>query len=125
MLMRVLQWVMTAAFVFSAAVQYNDPDPLPWIGIYGAAAAGAAWAALRPAHYPWWYPALVFAIALAWCARILPRVMGKVRIAELFEAWEMKNARVEEAREAGGLLIVSVWMAVTAAIALARARAGG
>ena len=29
---------MLAMFVFSVAVQYNDPDPLPWMAIYAAAA---------------------------------------------------------------------------------------
>lgn len=110
----VFQWIMTAAFVLSTAVQWNDPDPIPWMAIYGGAAAMSAWAALRPSGYPWWAPAIVALIALVWSTTLLPQVIGKVRIAELFEAWEMKSPRVEVAREAGGLLIVTVWMAVTA-----------
>jgi hypothetical protein len=117
-----LQWLMTAAFLLSVVVQYNDPDPLQWMGIYGAAAVAAAWAALRPGSYPWWYPAVVGAVALAWCSRLLPQVIGKVRIPELFASWEMKNARVEVAREAGGLLIVTVWMAITVLVAIFRPR---
>jgi hypothetical protein len=92
------------------------------MGIYGAAAVAAAWAALRPGSYPWWYPAVVGAVALAWCSRLLPQVIGKVRIPELFASWEMKNARVEVAREAGGLLIVTVWMAITVLLAIFRPR---
>ncbi len=30
----------------------------------------------------------------------------------MFDAWEMKDTSIEEAREATGLLIVFVWMAV-------------
>jgi Transmembrane family 220, helix len=111
-----IQSVMTAAFVFSVAVQYNDPDPLPWMGIYGAAAVASAWAALRPRGYPWPFPAAVGTVALVWSFFLLPQVVGKVRLAELFASWEMKSPRVEVAREAGGLLIVAAWMAVTASI---------
>jgi transmembrane protein TMEM220 len=111
-----IQWVMAAAFVFSVAVQYNDPDPLPWMGIYGAAAVASAWAALRPRGYPWPFPAVVGAVALVWSFFLLPQVVGKVRLPELFASWEMKSPRVEVAREAGGLLIVAAWMAVTASI---------
>ena len=120
--MSVIQWLMTVAFALSVAVQYNDPDPLPWMGIYGAALVASAWAALRPRGYPWWFPAAVGAVALLWSSRLWPQVIGKVRLAELFASWEMKNARVEVAREAGGLLIVAVWMAVTAAAALLQGR---
>jgi hypothetical protein len=89
------------------------------MAIYGGAAAMSAWAALRPFGYPWWAPAILAVIALVWSATLLPQVMGKVRIAELFEAWEMKSPRIEVAREAGGLLIVTVWMAITALVRFA------
>jgi hypothetical protein len=117
-----LQWLMTAAFALSVAVQYNDPDPIQWMAMYGAAAFATTWAALRPRRYPWWFPALVGLVALVWASRLLPQVLGKVRIPELFASWEMKNARVEVARESGGLLIVAAWMMITALFASLRAR---
>ena len=112
------QWLMTAAFTFSAAVQYNDPDPLPWMAIYGTAAAASAWAALKARGYPWALSALVGAVALVWGLSLLPQVVGKVRLPELFASWEMRSPRVEVAREAGGLLIVAAWMAVTTLVRL-------
>lgn len=115
-----LQWIMAAAFALSVVVQYNDPDPLQWMGIYGAAAVVAIWAASRPRRYPWWAPAAVGALAAVWAVRLLPDVLGRVRIPELFASWEMKNATVEEARESGGLLIVALWMAVTTVVAWIR-----
>jgi len=121
----VAQWVMTAAFLLSVAVQYNDPDALAWMAIYGAAAGGCVWAALRPASYPWWFPAMVAAVALVWSSRLLPQVIGRVRLPELFASWEMKNARVEVARESGGLLIVAGWMGLIAILALLRGVRGG
>jgi hypothetical protein len=114
-----LQWLMTAAFLFSVVVQWNDPDPIRWMAIYGAAAAVSGWAALAPAGYPWWLPVAVAVVALIWSLTLLPQVVGKVRLAELFESWEMKSPRVEVAREAGGLMIVAVWMALTAVVRLA------
>src|SRR5262245_45026809 len=121
-MMRVLQWIMAAAFALSVAVQYNDPDPLVWMAIYGAAMIVAIWAARRPGSYPWWVPAAVGVVALVWATRLMPQVMGRVRIPELFASWEMKNARVEVAREDGGLLIVAAWMAITTLVALRRRR---
>ena len=112
-MMRVLQWIMAAAFALSVVVQYNDPDPLVWMAIYGAAMGVAIWAASRPRSYPWWAPAAVGVVALVWAAGLLPQVAGQVRIPELFASWEMKSTRVEMAREDGGLLIVGFWMAVT------------
>jgi hypothetical protein len=120
---RFLQWLMAAAFALSVAVQYNDPDPVQWMAIYGAAMAASIWAARRPRDYPWWFPALVAIVAVIWDGRLLPQVAaGHVRVPELFASWEMKNERVEVARESGGLLIVTAWMAVTTVVALLRRR---
>ncbi|MEO6726888.1 MAG: transmembrane 220 family protein [Blastocatellia bacterium] len=116
--MKILNYVMTAAFLFSVAVQYNDPDPLRWMAIYGAAAAACVMAIQRRGE--WLLPAAIGAIALVWALSYAPQVIGKVRFGELFEAFEMKDARVEVAREMGGLLIVTVWMAVLTVVSLRR-----
>ena len=118
--LRGMQWIMAAAFALSVAVQYNDPDPLRWMAIYGAACAVAVWAALRPRRYPWWAAAAVAIAAFLWAAGWMRQVTGRVWIPELFASWEMKNARVEVEREVGGLLIVAVWMTITALIAVLR-----
>jgi hypothetical protein len=110
---RVAQVLMAIAFVLSVAVQVNDPDPIQWMLVYGAAAIATIWAAIRPEAIPRWLPALVGVAALAWAAILAPQVMGKVQVRELFASWEMKSPRVEVARETGGLLIVAAWMAVT------------
>lgn len=34
----------------------------------------------------------------------------------MFDEWEMKSPTIEEAREACGLFIVAVWMAVVTAV---------
>jgi hypothetical protein len=105
-----LNLLMLLLFVFSVVVQYNDPDPLIWMAIY-ALAALACLQELLWADNPLLVPAAVGAIALIWAIGLLPGVIGKVRISELFAEFEMKgDLMVEVAREAGGLLIIAVWM---------------
>lgn len=36
--MRIVALIFAVLFLISAALQYNDPDPLVWAGIYGFAA---------------------------------------------------------------------------------------
>lgn len=117
-----LNAVMLLAFLFSAAVQYNDPDPVRWMAIYGAAAAICAAELWRRTRLG--YPALVGAIALAWAASIAPRVLGVVRFGDMFAEFEMRNAGVEESREMYGLLIVAAWMAAVAVAARLRSARG-
>ena len=107
MLFKLLNYLLLALFIFSVIVQYNDPDPLTWMTIYGLAAAACIIAFKRPAH--WLLPGVLALVSLVWAATIAPRVWGKVALGELFEAWEMKDLRVAEAREMGGLLIVASW----------------
>ncbi len=110
MFFRVANWVMTAAFLFSVAVQYNDPDPIPldvdlWLGRSGLRLETAG-----PAG--WYLPAAVGVLAFGWAASLAPGVIGKTTFGEMFQEFHMINTVVEEAREMGGLLIVAAWMGV-------------
>lgn len=107
---KLLNALQLAMYVFSVIVQYNDPDPWLWMTVYGLAAGACLLAFWRPAHWHW--PGLLGVVTAGWAATIAPRVLGRVAFGELFEAWEMKDMRVEEAREMGGLLIVAGWMLV-------------
>jgi hypothetical protein len=104
--------LMAVLFAIAVAVQYNDPDPLRWMAIYGLAGLGCLLA--LAGRLPRLLPVLVGLAALAWAATLAPGVVGQVSIGELFESYAMKSAPVEEAREMGGLLIVAAWMAVLA-----------
>jgi hypothetical protein len=110
MFFRVANWVMAAAFLFSVVVQYNDPDPIRWMLIYGLAALACV---LKLLHRLRWYlPAAVGATAFGWAASLAPEVIGKTTFGEMFQSFHMINTVVEEAREMGGLLIVAAWMVV-------------
>jgi hypothetical protein len=96
-------------FIFSVAVQYNDPDPVRWMTIYGL--AGVASGLALAGWTRWWFAAPVGAVAFVWGLTIAPRILGKVRFTSMFSAWEMENVGIEEAREMYGLFIVAGWMA--------------
>jgi hypothetical protein len=112
--------LMCALFVFSAAVQYNDPDPWVWMPVYLAAAAACVVEIRRRTR--WYAPVALVALTVLWAGTIAPRVLGKVGFLEMFSAWEMKNVGIEEEREMYGLLIVAVWMGAIGAAAWRRAR---
>jgi hypothetical protein len=106
---------MTAVFLLSAAVQWNDADPLRWMLIYSGAAAFSLWFALRP--LPWRLPAGWATLSILWSLTL------SVAFAEDDSefAWgafwgsiAMKTESVELGREIGGLLIVVAWMTVIA-----------
>lgn len=114
--------IMLLAFIASVIVQLNDPDPWRWVVIWGAAALATLLALAGRAG--WRLPAAVALAALLWAATLVRDVIGRVRLGELFEAFEMKDARVEVGREFGGLLIIAFWMAVLL-IAARRTGRGG
>ncbi len=97
--------VFAAAFVAFAALQLNDPDPIAWTAIYLAAALATA---LLPSHPMGPSFALaVLAVAVPWAAVLLARVVGEIAVSDLWLDMSAKGGRVEEGREAGGLLIVA------------------
>ena len=105
--------IMLLMFVFAAVVQVNDPDPIPWIGIYAAAAAVCGLEVRR--RTPIWVPLVVALVALVWAGSLYVRA-SEVPIGSLFAEWEMRDLRIEEAREMYGLAILGVWMLLVAGV---------
>ena len=117
---RIVNGVMAVLFAVAVAVQYNDPDPIRWMALYGAALVVSLLVAIR-GRGPLVGAAVVGAVALVW--GIYWAVTSGTPLAlyeHMFDSWEMKDTHVEEAREASGLLIVAVWMAIVAAQARRR-----
>ncbi len=56
--MKVFNIIFCVLFVFSAALQYNDPDPFIWIPIYLCGAL-FCWLAARGSYYPKGYLAVI------------------------------------------------------------------
>lgn len=112
---RVSTVVMSLLFLLALVAQYNDPDPLRWMAIYGAAAAAGL--LLLGGRLPRWLPVVVGLVALVWATALAPGVVGRVAPGDLFREVTMASAAIEEAREMVGLLIVAGWMLVLFAAA--------
>jgi hypothetical protein len=113
MAFRIINALLALTFLMAVVVQYNDPDPLRWIAIYGAAFVVSVVVWRRGRVHPA-VPLLVGAVALVWGLSIMLGGPGGANYLHMFDAWEMRSLAVEQAREAIGLLIVAVWMAVLA-----------
>ena len=99
--------------MFSTLVQYNDPDPLRWMLIYGSAALISGWAAAAKVRLV--IPGVVAAVALLWAATLVPSVARQLpSLLDLTGSMKMMAPGVEETREAGGLLFVASWMIAVA-----------
>ncbi len=112
---------MGALFLVVALFLYNDPDPLAWMGIYGAAAATAFLGALD--RLPRWLPAAVGIVAVVWAGRLLPQMAGHVPLAELVREFEAATPLIQEGRAALGLVVIASWMGALAFHAARRPQA--
>lgn len=108
--MTICNVIFLIIYLLSAAVQYNDPDALLWIAIY---LAGALMCAVQfRSSPPRWIPRVMLAITVVWIGTLLPSIVGQVSLQEIFASISMRTKAVEEAREIGGLCLVSLWAAV-------------
>jgi len=98
----------TLVFGLACAAQFNDPDPLGWIGMYGAAAALSAVGALRPVRL---LAGGLLAVCVVWLGVLfwngLPAEPQPMKYGPQ-SGWLAD----EVVREGGGLLLVGAWMAV-------------
>jgi hypothetical protein len=110
---------MAAAFASFAALQYNDPDPVRWIAIYGAAVViSAALPRSRAAAVP---GLVVGLAAAAWAAYLAYGVWRVIGVSDLWLKMSEKGGAVEEGREAGGLAIEAAWLLAASAFRRRRA----
>ncbi len=100
--------VMTVFFIYAAVVQFNDPDPVRWVLIYGVAAVFSG--LYLTGRLPKGVPLVVGAAALLWALYLGVRLASRHLF---FDEHEMAGI-VEEGREMLGLLIVAVWICVMA-----------
>ena len=113
MVFRVVSGLMAVLLAFAAFVNFNDPDPVRWVAMYGAACLISIAVAVlgEVSAVP---PALLAAAAFVWAMVWARRVPSFEVYGHMFDEWEMKSETVEEARETCGLLIIAVWMAAVA-----------
>ena len=104
---------MGALFFVCVGLQYNDPDPLQWMAIYGAGALVSLAHALRGRVHPA-LPVLVAVTAVAWGVFITTHIHGAFEWHHLAETMHAGTPQIEESRESLGLFIVAAWMIVVA-----------
>ncbi|MCB9305687.1 MAG: transmembrane 220 family protein [Lewinellaceae bacterium] len=106
--MKTLRWTLAVVFALFAAVQYNDPDPLSWILLYGGVAVLFAMSAMgrlyRPAVWVWLLAAVVWAVSLfpdfiAWIRMGEPSIVGSMKA---------ESPWIELTREFLGLVIAAL-----------------
>ena len=97
-------------YLLSAAVQYNDPDPVRWTVVYLAAAVMCI-QQFRGQRQRL-LPVVLLVVSLLWMGSLLPSFVGQTTPAEIFASITMQTQAVEEAREFGGLLLVALWAGV-------------
>ena len=108
--MRILAGLFCVLFLFAGGLQWNDPDPLLWMGIYGIAALLAAGTAAGRGHF-----AVNAAAALLFGAGfcfLVPSLLSAESAA--FSSFEMQAAEHEAPRESIGLLLCAGWCAAAA-----------
>jgi hypothetical protein len=112
-------WVMAALFALCVALQYNDPDPIRWMVIYGAAMVVSV---LLPMKRDAAKAGVILgAAALVWAAVLVLGIYDKVSLSDVWLKMSEKGGAVEEEREAGGLLIEGVWLVLASWYRLRRA----
>lgn len=115
-----LNVVFALVFVLSAALQYNDPDPVRWVVMYLAAAASTIMALhLRRG---WIAAGAVGLVAAVWGGWLWHEVIGEVLFSDFWRKMSEKGGRVEVMREAGGLTIVCTWLSVSSLVGWQRDR---
>ena len=106
---------MAVLFLISAALQFNDPDPLRWAAIYGA--AGFACLAAGRFRCSWPLPTGVGLVALVWTAWLSP-ILPEVRLRDLARSMHAETPSIELGREFLGLLVVLGWMVFLVVVSL-------
>lgn len=116
---KAVSWTMAVLLFVCVALQYNDPDPIRWMVVYGA---GAVVSVVLPIKKPAAALALVVGVlTLVWSAVLIHEIWDQVELSDLANKMSEKGGAVEVEREAGGLLIEGVWLVLAAAYRRTRA----
>lgn len=105
--------VFALVLLFFAALQFNDPDPLFWIGLYGLAALGPLLTLFRPFNHPLFWLGVGYCVAgvtltLGGGLAFLPHAGQE----PLMQHMNPEKPYIEEAREVLGALIALAIIAI-------------
>ena len=109
-ILRFAHGIMAGLFAFSVTLQINDPNPAPWILLYGMSALAAGLAAAGRSSR---YLALgVLAICALWEIQYLRVGAWHTPLSALVAEWHMTNETIVLGREFYALILIGSWMTV-------------
>lgn len=100
--------ILAVIFALFAVVQYNDPDPLPWILLYGSVAVHFGMATVQRAYRPAIWLTLIASVI--WAAALAPEFIGWLRMGAPTIVGSMKAEApwIEYTREFLGLSLAAL-----------------
>ena len=110
--MKILNGIFIVIFILFAALQYNDPDPYIWMPVYLYSAL-LCYLAIKGKYYPLLY-VIGLIVYIGYAAILFFDKTGVINWANqhhaesLVQTMKATKPWIEETREFGGLLIVSI-----------------
>jgi len=107
--MRVLDYVFAAVFFVMAGLQFNDPDPVYWVAVYGGSALVALSKALG--RFSEFWAAITIGGVVAGLIYAVPGLLNFMDFGsfdELVGAMTSSKPYIESTREFGGLMIALI-----------------
>ena len=106
--MKVFNLLLAVLFLVSAGLQFNDPDPLFWIFVYGALAVICGFAAFS--KYNRWAILAVMAVCVFELSKLFPdfRAWLSEGMPSITESMKASSPHVELVREFLGIVICLV-----------------
>ncbi len=117
--MRILNGIFAVLLVLFVAVQWNDPDGVFWMFVYGIGAVWCALAAFRPAIFAQTLPFALYGLTF------VAGLFGLVRYWPSTPGWWQQDVwwETETAREGMGMMILVLALIIAGFIVLRTRRA--
>ena len=106
----ITNYFMLLVFLLCMGVQYNDPDSLIWMTMYGLAAITCVLSILDKLHFS--ISIFIGFVGIVWALTLLPDVISSYSTTDNLFTWKMNGLGVEKVREIGGLFIIILWMSI-------------
>lgn len=111
--MKYVYWALSLIFLLFVLVQYNDPDPISWMLLYGSICLNAGLLALQKPIRPLLWLSLL--ASLVWAATLIPAFMDWFAkgMPSIVQTMKAETPWVELTREFLGLLLAAAaagWM---------------